>query len=122
MPLLSIFGLGMFILGCYMVIAPLKFSIGIVKFSEKPWFHVFEIASRLMIGLSLLLFAENTSYPKVVTFLGWLLCIVSVFLVLIGANRHKHFAQLASNIGKYFRVVGFIAITCGASLIYLDLV
>ncbi len=105
--------------GCYMVAKPLEFSKGIVKFSEKAWFHPFEIASRFLIGLVFLMFADESSYPAVVTLLGGVLCFVSVFLIIIGPGRHRRFALLASRIGKSFRLLGLLAIVFGAGLCYL---
>ena len=121
MLLVLLFGIGMLLTGGYMIVAPMKFSNGLALFSQKPWFHAFEISSRLILGLLFLSIAKNTSYPGVFTFIGWLLCFVSVFLLLIGSSRHKRFALLTSNIGKNFRVLGFVAVTGGASIIYLGL-
>ena len=108
--------------GCFMVCKPLQFSRGITQFSEKQWFHTFEIMSRAIFGVLFLLGAGSTAYPAFVAFLGGVLCFVSVFLIIIGPVRHKRFALLTSGIGKNFRAVGLIAIACGASLIYLGLV
>jgi len=116
MLILVMFGFGMFVLGSIMVFKPITFANGIAKFSSKPWFHVFEIVSRLIVGVLLIIFAQQTSYPKTVTILGVLLCLVSVFLLIIGESRHKHFARLTSKIGVYFRPIGLFAQLCGIAL------
>lgn len=121
MYLLLIFGIGMVGFGCFMVGKPLQFSRGIVQFSEKPWFHIFEIVSRGIFGILFLSVAGSTAYPSFVTFFGGLLCFVSLFLIIIGPTRHKRFALLTSGIGKNFRVLGLVALACGAGLIYLGL-
>ena len=107
--------------GCFMVCKPLQFSKGIARFSEKPWFHIFEILSRALLGILFLLVADSTPYPTFITILGTVLCFVSVFLIIIGPIRHKRFALLTSNIGKNFRAIGLVALACGAGLIYLGL-
>ena len=119
MLIIVLFGLGMFALGAIMFLKPMAFSNSIATFSHKTWFHHFEIVSRLLIGVLFLLFAKQTSYPTVITVLGIILCFVSVFLVLIGEQRHKRFALRTARIGKHFRPLGLIAILCGASLIYI---
>ncbi len=107
--------------GCFMVAKPRQFSKGIVQFSEKPWFHIFEIVSRGTFGVFFLLVAGSSAYPTLIAILGGVLCFVSLFLIIIGPARHKRFALLTSSIGKNFRALGFIALACGAGLIYLGL-
>jgi hypothetical protein len=121
MYLLLIFGIGMVGFGGVMVAKPLRFSSGIEQFSKWPWFHVFETISRAIFGILFLLVAGSTPYPAFVTFLGGILCFVSVFLIIIGPIRHKRIAVLASTIGENFRALGLVAILCGAGLIYLVL-
>lgn len=116
---LLLFGLCMLLFGCLMIAKPLAFAKGINAFSEKPWFHAFEIVSRLTVGVLLILFAEQTSYPLTVKVIGAVLCFVSVFLLVIGSNNHKKFAALTTKIGPYFRPLGFVAVFGGVVLIYL---
>lgn len=118
---LILFGVGMCLFGCLMIAKPLAFAEGITAFSEKPWFHAFEIVSRLIVGVLLILFAEQTSYPLTVKVIGAALCFVSVFLLIIGSNKHRKFAALTTKIGPYFRPLGFIALLGGMALIYLGL-
>ena len=119
MYLLLILGIGMFVFGCLMVARPLQFSRGIYQFSEWRWFHRFEIVSRAIFGILCLALADQTSYPIFLKIVGVVLCFVSVFLIIIGPNRHKRFALLTSNIGKNFRALGLVAIVCGSGLVYL---
>ena len=122
MLILIAFGVGMFVLGVAMVLKPMSFSDGIISFSEKPWFHLFEITSRLVFGLLLIYFAGGTAYPTLVFALGMVLCCVSFLLIFVGAERHKKFALLTAKIGKRFRPLGAIAIVCGLSLVYIGIV
>ncbi|OIQ44581.1 MAG: hypothetical protein BM565_13845 [Gammaproteobacteria bacterium MedPE] len=117
--LLVLFGSGMFVFGCMMVAKPDAFAKGITEFSNKPWFHLFEIVSRLTLGVLLLLFAEQTSYPLVVQTIGGVLCVVGLFLIVIGSERHRKFASLTAKIGRYFRPIGIVAQLCGLGLVYL---
>ena len=121
MYLLLMFGIGMVSFGCFMVCRPMQFSRGIVQFSEKPWFHAFEIVSRGLFGVLFLLAADSTAYPNFVTVLGGILCFASVLLFSIGPARHQRFALMTAKIGKTFRLLGLIAIAGGVGLIYLGL-
>lgn len=120
--LLVIFGISMLGFGLFMVSKPMQFSNGIAQFSQKPWFHVFEIFSRFVVGILFLLLANATPYPVFFTWLGSIFCLVSVILVIIGAERHKKFARLTSGIGHKFRMLGVGAILCGAGLVYVGLI
>lgn len=117
--ILALFGFGMFIFGSMMVAKPNAFAKGITAFSNKPWFHLFEIISRLTLGVLLLLFSEQTSYPLVMQIIGGVLCFVGLFLIVIGSERHRRFASLTAKIGQYYRPIGIFAQLCGLGLIYL---
>lgn len=117
--LLVLFGSGMFVFGCMMVAKPDAFAKGITEFSNKPWFHLFEIVSRLTLGVLLLLISEQTSYPLLIQVIGGVLCFVGLFLIVIGSERHRKFASLTTRIGRYFRPIGIVAQLCGLGLVYL---
>lgn len=121
MIILVLFGLGMCLLAMFMVVAPLRFANGILRFSEKPWFHPFEIASRLIVGVLFLFFAKHSAHSVVAYTLGFVLCFVSLLLLLIGADKHRAFARLTVSIGQRFRPLGVLAIACGLGLIYIGL-
>ena len=118
MIILLLFGLGMAFLGLLMTIRPISFANSIVTFSDKPWFHRFEISSRLLVGGLLWWFAEQSAYPLLMTGLGVLLCFVGVFLMVIGEQRHRQFARLTANIGENFRYIGLLSVLLGLGLSY----
>lgn len=120
MIILFLFGLGMLIFGCLMFAKPLSFSKGILRFSEKPWFHSFEVISRLALGLLLLTSTQHTSYPLFVFVLGILLGFTSIFLIIMGADWHRRFAVFTSEFNEKFRWLGVISIVGGFVLIYLS--
>jgi predicted lysophospholipase L1 biosynthesis ABC-type transport system permease subunit len=117
--LLVLLGFGMLALGSIMFVNPIAFAKGISAFSSKSWFHTFEIVSRLAVGLLLIWQSTHSSYPVLFLVLGLILCFVSIFLVVLGPNKHKRFARLTSRIGIWFRPVGIFAVSMGGVLIYL---
>jgi len=121
MIIISLFGLGMLGFGFFMMLKPLAFAAGIERFSQKSWFHIFEISSRAIVGLLFIYFADQAPYPKTVFIIGVILCFVSVFLLVLGEERHRRFAKITVAIGKHFRYLGVIAIVCGVALIYVGL-
>ncbi len=119
MLLLTLFGIGMLGIGLFAVVRPQQFAHGIVQFSEQAWFHYFEIGSRFILGVLFLALSQTTPYTTLFYVLGGILCGVAVFLILIGPSRHKRFARLTAEIGESFRVLGLVAIICGAALVYV---
>lgn len=120
MIIILLFGLGMSIFGLYMSIKPNHFSRGIIKFSEKPWFHIFEIVTRLVLGLLFVFFSEQTKYPNLVMLLGIVFCLVSVLLVIIGSTKHRQFAVFVANYLKNkFRYIGGFATILGLLIMYV---
>lgn len=122
MILLVLFGVGMAFFGLFMILKPAQFSESIVQFSEKPWFHVFEVISRLVLGLAFVFFADQTAYPKFVLGLGFVLCLASIILVLLGGKRHRQFAVFISGYLKSkFRYIGFFAFGLGMTIVVFGL-
>jgi hypothetical protein len=119
MLIVMLFGAGMILLGAIMFIQPMRFANGIAAFSQKAWFHVFEIVSRLVIGVLFMIFAQHTAFYQLIFGLGALLVGVSIFLIVIGEQRHKSFAMKTVKIGHKFRPIGMIAILAGGSLLYV---
>lgn len=119
MLIVMLFGAGMILLGAIMLIQPMRFANGIATFSQKAWFHVFEIVSRFVIGVLFILFARHTAFPELVLGLGILLVGVSLFLIVLGEKKHKRFAMETVKIGQKFRPIGMIAILAGVALLYV---
>ncbi len=102
-----------------MIINPKYWANGIVKFSEKPWFHPFEIISRFVFGLGFVLFAGQTLYPTFISITGYVLIAVSVGLLFTRPSKHKEYAVWsAEKFKNYFRWFGFTSLVFGAFLIY----
>jgi hypothetical protein len=105
-----------------MIINPEYWSAGIVKFSEKRWFHPFEIVSRFAFGLVFVVFANQTLYPQLMSFIGYLLIAVSAGLLSTPPSTHRKFAVWsAERFRNLFRPLGFVSLLFGAFLIFAAL-
>ena len=119
MYIIAIFGILLMIFSVIMIINPELWANGIVKFSEKPWFHPFEILSRFGFGLGFVLFAEKTPYPTLMLIIGYLLIAVSIGLLFTPPSKHRQFALWsAQKFRDKFRWLGFGSLAFGAFLIY----
>lgn len=116
---IAFFGFLMILLSLVMIIKPQYWADGIIEFSEKSWFHAFEILSRLAFGAVFVIFADRTSHPGLMSFIGYLLIAVGAGLLLTPPSKHKQFAVWSAHKFKNtFRPMGFVSLLFGAFLIY----
>lgn len=116
---IAFFGFLMMLFSIMMIANPDYWSTGIVKFSEKPYFHPFEILSRLIFGVVFIVFADQTLYPTLMLIIGYLLIAVAVGLLLTPPKQHRQFAiWSAKKFRNTFRPAGLGSLLFGAFLIY----
>ncbi len=102
-----------------MAATPSRFAASVVSFSHWRWFHAFEIASRLLIGIAFVLLADDYIYPAFATGFGYLLVAVAVGLFITGEQRHRKFAERSAEIGlRIFRPAGIVGCALGVLLAY----
>ena len=120
--IVAFFGILMIILSGIMIVNPVYFADGIVKFSEKTWFHPFEIISRFVFGLGFVYFADETLFPKLIVAIGYLLILVSIGLLLAPPSKHREFARWsAQKFRNQFRFFGVGSLLFGLFLLYTAL-
>lgn len=105
-------------LSLLMMVSPNAWATGILVFAQKPYFHVAEVLSRVLVGGALVLFAEQTLHPAVFVFVGCLLLAVGAFLLLAGSSRHRAFAVRSASFKAIFRPAGLVGFAAGAFVIY----
>jgi hypothetical protein len=119
MYLITLFGIALMFLSIMMVINPDSFADGIISFSKKPYFHIFEVLSRLLFGIVFLYYSDQTRFPEIMLLIGYLLVLVSIILTIIAPTRHKKFALWsASRFKKIFRPAGIGSFFFGLFLVY----
>ncbi|WDE03405.1 hypothetical protein SG34_018640 [Thalassomonas viridans] len=113
------FGILLVLLSTIMFVSPGYWSKGIVTFSQKPYFHWFEVSSRLIAGVLLLIYHQTSLYPDLIFGFGVLLVAVGLGLVISGAERHRNFAVWSAKKFKpVFRGAGLSAFLFGCFLVY----
>ena len=122
MYLIASFGVLMVFICILMASNPHQFSAGIVRFSEKKWFHIFEILSRAIAGAIFIVYSSSTLYPTAFKIMGYVLIVVAIGLVILAPKRHKRFAMWAArNFENKFRPIGILSIPLGVLIIYMAL-
>jgi len=106
-----------------MIVNPSYWSNGIIVFSKKPYFHWFEIITRLIAGLVFVLFHESTMYPQLILGIGYVLIAVGFGLLITGSVKHRKFAVWSAHKFKStFRPAGLGSFVFGCFLIYISTV
>lgn len=116
---IALFGVVMMLLSLKMIKNPIGFAQAIVTFSQKRYFHIFEILSRLFFAVVFIHYAASTSAEIMHSVLGLLMAFTSIFLVIIGEEKHRVFAVWsASKFSSMFRFSGLCSLFFGAFIIY----
>lgn len=117
--LIIFFGLLMMALSGLMIVKPQAFATSIITFSQKAYFHAFEITSRSFFGLVFVYYAPQTQASIVNAIFGYLMIFAAIFLLVIGAKRHRTFALWSAQYFCHkFRLAGVGSLAFGAYIIY----
>jgi hypothetical protein len=116
---IAAFGVLMLFFSLLMLFRPNAFANGIINFSEQPYFHPFEIISRLIAGGIFVAYASDTHFPLSFKVIGLVLLLVGAALALTPPRLHKKFAvQSANKCRNYFSLIGMVSIGLSLTLIY----
>ena len=97
------------------------FPDGIVNFSQKPYFHWFEVISRITAGFIFVFFNKSTLYPQLILSIGCLLIAVGFGLLITGPVKHRKFAVWSAyKFKSTFRPAGVGSFIFGSFLIYIS--
>lgn len=120
MYLIAVFGFLMMMFSIVMVVNPDSFSNGIIWFSKKSYFHLFEIISRIIVGIIFITNSPSTVFPKVIYMIGFILVLVGCGLALTPPHLHKKYAVWSANsFRNKFRIIGIVSIPLSLFLIYI---
>ena len=122
MYMIGFFGALMCVSSLIMIANPAAWSNGIISFSKRPYFHPFEIVSRLAFGLAFITYADQTLYPRVILAMGYLLISASVVLLIMLPSRHKQFAAWSARKFRHaFRPAGVFGAAAGAFIFFASI-
>ena len=118
---IAAFGLLMIALSLVMIINPIAWARGILAFERKRYFHTIEVTSRMALGVMLLVFASQTSHPRLFEILGVSLVVIGLGPLFIGSRRHRQFAIKSASFVRVFRPAGFVSLVFGIYIVYAAL-
>ena len=102
-----------------MLFRPARFLDHMQRYSHTASMHAMAVAVRVVLGIALIFYAEQSKFPLVLQILGWLSVIAAAILAVI---PHKRFTKLINWIVErfagYARAGASAAVIFGAFLIY----
>ena len=113
-----LFAVALCVLGWRMLINPKLWVANIVQFGQWQHFHLFEIASRLLVGALFIGSSASTGAPAFFSGFGYFLILVALGLIVFGEHQHRDFAiHVCPKFEKWYPVGGFVAICLGLVLL-----
>ena len=112
---------GLFIIGMagLMAVRPKLFIDKLMQFADSVWMHVLAAAVRIVMGLALVLYADQSRFPLTLHIIGWIAIIAGVIIALV---PHTKFTRLIrwvfDRFAPYTRIAAVFAVLFGGFLIY----
>ncbi len=117
--IIIIFGFVLFLGGILIVINPETVFVSLRNNMEKGWLQILAIGVRLIIGILLIQYADQSKCSTTIEIIGWLSIVAAVTLSIIGRRRFINLMSWAFSLFKpYGRIGGLFAMAFGGFLIY----
>ena len=114
-----LFGLFIIVMAGFMALNPKRFTDIMLQFSDSVWMHVGAVAVRIVLGIVLILVADQSRFPMALHIIGWIAIVAGVMIALV---PHAKFTQLIhwvfSKLARYTRIAAIFALLFGGFLIY----
>jgi len=117
--LIILFGLLIIVMAGALMFQPKQLAGFLLKNSGERWLQVLAVAVRIVMGVTLILYAAASRYPLAFQIIGWIAVVAGVVLAVIPPARFKKMIHWAfSKFGRYTRIAALFAVILGAFLIH----
>lgn len=117
--LMVLLSLLIFVMGLALVARPKESARLLIEQAENRLLHVLAVVIRLVLGVALLLVAEQSRFPNTLEILGWIALVAGVILAVLPPARFARLIRWAFDLlSGYMRLVGLAALAFAAFLIY----
>ena len=117
--LIILFGLLIISIAGLMAVRPKLFADKLMQSVGSVWIHVLAAAVRIVMGLALVLYAEQSRFPLTLHIIGWIAIVAGVIIALV---PHTKFTRLIrwvfERFAPYTRIAAVFAVLFGGFLIY----
>ena len=120
--LIILFGVLIVVVGLVMLVRPSPFIDYLRRYSLTTSMQVLAVAVRIVLGLALILYADQSKFPLVLEIIGWLSLAAAVTIAVI---PHAQFERLISwvldRFASYVWIGALAALGFGLFLVYAAL-
>jgi len=113
------FGLLLLLVGAVIIVKPDSVFGLIRNHSESLYLHVLGVVVRLILGIALITFAAESTFPIALQVIGWLSMTAAIILAVIGRSNFKRLMAWALGFSSSFgRYAGVLVMLFGSFLVY----
>ncbi len=117
--IIILFGLLILLTGTIMVLKPDPLVELLRRYADDAGLHALAVLIRLILGLLLVVYADQSKYPIVFTLLGWLSLIAALVLGVMGRGRFSRLMAWSLDlVPRWGRFSGLLAVLLGGFLAY----
>lgn len=115
-----LFGVFIISVGLLMLFAPEKARATLRKAGSTNFINYAEITIRMIPAIGMIIYAEYSKYPEVLTIFGWFVLGTSLFLYFVPRKWHHVYSLKSAEILKptFVRLLSPLAFLFGAAVIY----
>ena len=117
--IILVFGVLILLAGVVILAKP-ESIFGILRsHSESLSVHILAVATRIVLGVALIVYAGDSKHPHILEILGWLTIAAAIGLGVIGRSNFKRLMKWALALAlPYGRIGGVVAVLFGGFLVY----
>jgi len=114
-----LFGVFMVTIAGIMAVSPKFFTDKMLRFAESVWLHVLAAAGRIALGIALILYADQSSFPLTLHIIGWIAIVAGVIIAFVPHAKFTRLIHWAFDLfARYSRIPAMFAVLFGGFLIY----
>jgi hypothetical protein len=103
----------------FMALRPKQFTETLLKLSDTVWLHVGAAGVRIVIGIALILYADQSRFPLTLHILGWIAVVAGVIFALVPRAKFIRLMHWAfERFARYTRIAAVFAVLFAGFLIY----
>lgn len=114
-----LFGLFIISIAVTIMLRPESFTGILTRHARAAWVHLLAVVVRIVFGLVLVFYAEQSRFPLALQIIGWIAIVAGVMLALLPREKFARLLMWAlERFSSYLPFAALIATILGGFLIY----
>jgi hypothetical protein len=114
-----LFNLFILAMAGFMAFRPKQFTETLLKLSDAVWLHIGAAGVRIVIGIALILYADQSRFPLTLQILGWAAVVAGVIFAFVPRAKFIRLMHWAfERFSPYMRIAAVFAVLFAGFLIY----